>query len=134
MTEEEDRLAAARRALSGIKSSSPKPAEPKKVDADDGEPVTLQKLVEAMKVGSTPITAVEPEGYALLERVRSEGPITDAARPDTIEALQRALKRARCNVEETGYFDDATVAAVQQFQKAQGLPANGLFDVKTLDA
>jgi len=133
-SEEEERLAAARRALSGLKSSSPRPpAQPRKTVGDD-DPSMLEQLVNAMKQGSTPISAVEPEGYGLLERVRTEGPITDAAKVATIEALQRALRRVRMKVEETGYFDEATVAAVQEFQKQQGLAPNGLFDAKTLDA
>lgn len=136
---DEERMAAVRRALAGIKSSSPKPAEPKKASGGEGgegedEPNMLSALVAAMKQGATPISAVEPDGYALLERVRHDGPITDASPPAQIEALQRSLRRARCACEETGYFDDATVSAVKQFQKNNGMTANGLFDGKTLDA
>ena len=133
-SEEEERLAAARRALSGLKGAGARPPAQPKMTTGEDEPSMLEQLVNAMKQGSTPISAVEPEGYGLLERVRTDGPITDAAKVATIEALQRALRRVHMKVAETGYFDDATVAAVQEFQKQQGLTPNGLFDAKALDA
>jgi flagellum-specific peptidoglycan hydrolase FlgJ len=129
---EEERMAAARRALAGIRGSSAKPpAEPKKASGDD-EPNMLHALVSAMKQGG--ISAVEPEGYMLLERVRHDGPMKKGASVAQIEALQRALRRARCQCEESGYLDDATAGAVRQFQTAHGVPVTGVFDATTLDA
>ncbi len=131
---EEERLAAARRALAGIKGRAPKPPTELRKAASEDEPNMLEALVNAMKQGAGPSAVLEPDGYHLLATVREEGPMTKDVPYQRIEALQRALKRCRADCAETGYLDDQTVAAIKKFQAGKGLEATGVFDAKALDA
>lgn len=134
---EEERLAAVRRALAGIKStgSKPKPEIKKSSDDEHGEGGgVLHAIVSAMKNSGGPSTIVEPEGYSLLANVATEGPVTKASSWKQIEAVQRALRRAQCECDESGYWDDRTVGALAQFQSSKGVPVTGVFDAATLRA
>src|SRR2546423_142384 len=82
----------ARKALSGLsgpKGDKEKP--PADAPADGGS--VLEQLVSALKKGPTPLTAVEPEGYAYFEGARSGGEVGPESPAGAIEAVQRVLTK-----------------------------------------
>jgi peptidoglycan hydrolase-like protein with peptidoglycan-binding domain len=51
-----------------------------------------------------------------------------------VRRVEEQLQKAGYDVEIDGQWDDATKAAVTEFQKAEGLNATGLLDIDTIEA
>jgi peptidoglycan hydrolase-like protein with peptidoglycan-binding domain len=54
--------------------------------------------------------------------------------PEQVRTLQRALADRGFAVDLTGRFDDHTQTALQDFQRARGLPPTGNLDQPTVEA
>lgn len=128
----------AKKALKGIKggdaAKKPPAGEPAREPPGELTNDMLQKLVDAFKRAPGAISAVEPDGYGYLVRVRTGDPIAPGARGDAVEALQRALRKAGTDVAMSGRYDAATESAVRDFQQKNGLVPDGVFGPSTLDA
>jgi outer membrane protein OmpA-like peptidoglycan-associated protein len=76
---------------------------------------------------------VEAGDLEALEPVRRrEFFLREHRRGDPVKALQRMLKAAGVNVEETAVYDAATIAAVKAFQESKHLEVDGVVGPATL--
>jgi flagellum-specific peptidoglycan hydrolase FlgJ len=139
---EKDDLDLARRLLRSIGSkdgtkagAAREPREPAAA-AGTGGSDTLGRLVDALKRGTTEITAIEPPGYGHFETIRTGArTFAKGARGDAIDALQGVLARLGIDgVPKNGRFDEATEGAVRRFQEKNGCPVTGVLDAATVEA
>lgn len=77
----------------------------------------------ALSSSSSAVTAIAPQPVA----IRRDDPIADLIRPSPrIAAVQRALSDfGYGQIEPSGVLDDATIAAVEKFERERKLPVTG---------
>ena len=128
----------AKRMLQGLTSKEPaaSPAEAEAGDEDSGGADPLLRIVDALKRSPVKLSAIEPDGYGYLLRIRDGGqPLALKARGDAVHALEAALRKARvADVPSSGRFDEALEAALKSFQEAHDLSPTGVFDAETFPA
>ncbi|MGG2971689.1 peptidoglycan-binding protein [Geobacillus stearothermophilus] len=100
-------------------------------------PITEEAVKAFQRAVNLPATGVIDD--ATYEKLRTFTPsvrtLAVGSRGDEVKVLQQRLKQLGYfkYPEITGYFGTVTEAAVQQFQRANGLPANGTADAATLE-
>jgi len=126
----------AKRMLQGLTSKAPtesvSPAGRSPAETE-GDP--LRRIIAALKQAPGRISAVEPDGYGHLLRVRDGDPIGPGARGDAVHALEVALRKAGVrDVPSLGRFESGLEAAVRRFQRQQALEETGVFGSETFVA
>ncbi len=93
--------------------------------------LTLAALVGCAghRSSSSDATAAQPEPSGTATPGYSA---TDLS-PEQVRLVQRALADRGYAVDLTGAFDARTQSALAEFQRARGLPANGMLDASTLE-
>jgi peptidoglycan hydrolase-like protein with peptidoglycan-binding domain len=91
-------------------------------------PVSFTSAAEQPRRPAAPKAAAAPKAGAVSKPAKPKG-----AGSDQVKAVQAALNKQGAALKEDGVFGNKTRAALQKFQKANGLKITGRMDQPTLD-
>lgn len=129
----DDTTSSSTTAPSGASTSTTTPEVPEVIDIVSPEVDDIE--IDAPDTVIPPDPTAPPDEFAL----GSETPLDPLGRPylqqgdegDDVAAMQRRLIKLGYRVDDSGVFDDATLAAVLSFQAGQGLVTDGVVGKKT---